>query len=160
VNALLGRLVLAAVVTGAVAYHAREMRKLFLRTQSRRPHVFLAVKGDPDETSKRRLVVLRNAGELPARDIVIRVLRDAMIWANARGTPHPPVGEDRVPFSSLDVCRDGVLGLPPGGEHPVAFLTPAGRWLPDRQQKLECVIRYRDGEGGVYEESVGLEYLA
>jgi hypothetical protein len=160
VSALFGRLFVAAVVTGAVAYHARTMRTLFLHARSRRPHVFLAVKGDPDETSKRRPVVLRNTGELPARDIVIRVTRDAMVWTNARGAPDPLVGEDRVPFSSLDACRLGVLGLPPGAEHPVAFLTPAGRWMQDRQQKLECVIRYRDGEGGRYEESVGLEYLA
>lgn len=159
--AWLGRLVLAGVVAGAFAYHVREMRVLFHQTRSRRPHVFLALKGDPDDRTTRRPVVLRNAGELPARNVSVQVTRDAMIWTNARGEPDPSVGEDRVPFSTLDVCRDGVIGIPPGGEHPVAaFLTPAGRFMQDRHQKLECTVTYFDGEGTRYEESVGLEYLA
>jgi hypothetical protein len=159
--AWLGRLVLAGVITAAFAYHVRQLWVLFDRTRARRPHVFLLVKGDPDDRAKRRLVVLRNAGELPARKVSIRVTRDAMIWTNARGEPDPSVGDDRVPFSTLDVCRDGVLGIPPGGEHPVAaFLAPAGRFMQDREQKLECILTYFDGEGARYEESVGLEYLA
>lgn len=158
--ALLGRLLVGALVTGSVLYHARRMRDLFQQTKSRRPHVFLAIKGDPGESSKRRPVVLRNGGDLPARHVSIRVTRDAMIWSNARGEPDPFSGEERVSFSSLPVCKDGVIGLAPGGEYPVAFLTPAGRWLPDRGQKLECTIVYFDGEGARYEESIGLEYLA
>jgi hypothetical protein len=159
--ALLGRLVLGGLFAAAFAYHLRLMRALLQQSRSRRPHVFLAVKGDPDDHTRRRPVVLRNAGELPARSVSIRVTRDAMLWTNARGEPDPALGEDRVPFSTLDVCRHGVAGIPPGAEHPVAaFLTPAGRFMPDRQQTLECVVTYFDGEGARYQESVGLEYLA
>lgn len=158
--AFFGRLLLGAVVGGAVYYHVRQMRVLFTQTRSRRPHVFLVVKGDPDDASKRRPVVLRNGGDLPARDVSIRVTRDAMIWTNARREPDPLIGEERVSFASLPICSKGLIGLPPGGEYPVAFLTPAGRWLPDREQKLECAIAYADGEGARYEESIGLEYLA
>jgi hypothetical protein len=158
--ALVGRLLASAVVVGAVMYHLREMRRLFHGTKSRRPHVFLAVKGDPEERARRRAVVLRNAGEIPARHVTVHVNRDAMIWTNARGEPDPQLAEERVPFSTLDVCRYGAVGIPPGGEHPVAFLTPAGRFVQDRHQKLECTIRYFDGEGARYEESIGMEYLA
>ena len=158
--AFLGRLLLGAIVTGSVLYHARVMRQLFQQTKARRPQVFLVIKGDPDETTKRRPVVLRNAGELPARHVVLRVVRDAMIWTNHRGIPDPQLDEDRVPFSALPACRDGVIGIPPGGEYPVGFLTPAGRWMQDREQQLECTVTYEDGEGARYEESIGLAYLA
>jgi hypothetical protein len=153
-------MLLGAVITGSMLYHARVMRQLFHQTRARRPQVFLVVKGDPDDSTRRRPVVLRNGGDLPARHVSLRVTRDAMIWTNVRGVPDPTMSEDRVPFSVLAVCRDGVLGIPPGGEVPVAFLTPAGRWMQDRQQQLECTITYFDGEGARYEESIGLEYLA
>lgn len=156
--AFFGRLVLTALIGGAVYYHARQLRAGLLASKTRRPNVFLVVKGDPDESAKRRPVVLRNGGDLPARDISVRVTRDAMIWTAA-----PRDGstrEERVSFSSLPICRDGVIGLAPGDEHPVASLTPAGRWMEDRDQKLECTIVYFDGEGARYEESIGLEYLA
>jgi hypothetical protein len=155
-----GWILLGAVVAGSVLYHTREMRRLFQQTKARRPQVFLVIKGDPDDRTSRRPVVLRNGGDLPARQVTVRVTRDAMIWTNDRGVPDPAGGEDRAPFSTLPVCRHGVVGIPPGGEHPVAFLTPAGRWMQDRQQLLECTIAYFDGEGARYEESVGLEYLA
>ena len=156
--AFLGRIFLTALVMGAIYYHARQLRAGLLAGKSRRPNVFLVVKGDPDESAKRRPVVLRNGGDLPARDISIRVTRDAMIWASA--PRDAGATEERVTFASLAVCKDGVIGLPPGGEYPVAYLTPAGRWIEDREQKLECTIVYFDGEGARYEESIGLEYLA
>ena len=156
--AWVGRLLVGAVITGAIHYHARQLRAAILASKSRRPNVFLVVKGDPDESAKRRPVVLRNGGDLPARDISIRVTRDAMIWTAA--PREAGSGEERVSFSTLPVCKDGVLGLPPGGEFPVASLTPAGRWIEDRDQKLECVVVYFDGEGARYEESIGIEYLA
>ncbi len=156
--ALLGRVVLTALVTVAIFYHARQLRAGLAAGKTRRPNVFLIVKGDPEESAKRRPVVLRNGGDLPARNVSIRVTRDAMIWAAA--PRDAGAGEERVSFSSLPVCKDGVTGLPPGGEHPVAYLTPAGRWIEDREQKLECTIIYFDGEGVRYEESIGLEYLA
>jgi hypothetical protein len=156
-----GAVLFAALLTGAIVYHARQTRAALYGSRTRRPHVFFVIKGDPAEPSKRRPFVLRNGGDLPARNISIRVTRDAMIWAASRNGPDVSGGgEDRVSFASLPVCEDGVLGLPPGGEHPIAFLTPAGRWMPDREQKLECAIVYFDGEGARYEESVGIEYLA
>ena len=72
-------------------------------------------------------MVLRNGGDLPARDISIHVTRDAMIWTAA--PRDAGAREERVSFSSLSICKDGIIGLPPGGEHPVASLTPAGRWI-------------------------------
>jgi hypothetical protein len=148
-----------ALLTAAILYHARQTRALAQAARTRRPHVFLAVKGDPDDGTKRHQVVLRNGGDLPAREVAVRVLRDAWIWTIPRFVDGVG-GEERVPFSTLDVCRYPVIGIPPGGDYPIACLTPAGRWLPDRDQKLECTISYMDGEGIRYEESVGLEYLA
>ncbi len=159
-GALVGALIVSVVIGGTAVYHVRQMRQLFSQTRPRRPHVFLVVKGDPDERAKRRPVVLRNGGDLPARDISIAVTRNAMIWTNARGEPDPQIADERVPFATLDVCRYGVIGLPPGGEYPVAFLTPAGRFMQDRHQTLECTITYLDGEGGRYVESIGFEYQA
>lgn len=156
--AFLGRLVLTALIGTAVYYHGRQLRAGLLASKSRRPNVFLVVKGDPEESSKRRPVVLRNGGDLPARDISLRVTRDAMIWTAAARDGGGR--EERVAFSSLPICKDGIVGLPPGNEHPVAYLTPAGRWMEDRDQKLECVVIYFDGEGARYEESIGLEYQA
>ena len=156
--AFLGRAVLTALVSAAIFYHARQLRAGLAAAKSRRPNVFLVVKGDPEESAKRRPVVLRNGGDLPARDISIRVTRDAMIWTAA--PREAGGGEERVSFSTLPVCKDGVIGLAPGGEFPVAYLTPAGRWIEDRDQKLECTIVYFDGEGARYEESTGLAYLA
>ena len=155
--AFLARLALTALIGGAVYYHARQLRMGLIISKRRRPNVFLVVKGDPDESAKRRPVVLRNGGDLPARDISLRVVRDAMIWAAA---PREGGREERVAFSALPICHDGLIGLPPGNEYPVAYLTPAGRWMEDRDQKLECVVVYFDGEGARYEESIGLEYLA
>lgn len=153
--------VVGALLTGAILYHARQTRSLARAARARRPHVFLAVKGDPDDGTKRRAVVVRNGGDLPAREVAVKVVRDAWIWTPPRPTDGGLVGgEERVPFSTLDVCRYGVIGIPPGGEHPIACLTPAGRWLPDRDQRLELTIAYEDGEGLRYEESIGLEYLA
>lgn len=152
--------VLQALLAAAILYHARQTRALARGSRARRPHVFLAIKGDADDGTKRRPVVLRNGGDLPARHIAVRVVHDGLIWTTARTPEGGPGGEERVPFSTLDVCRYGLMGLPPGGEHAVACLTPAGRWMPDRQQTLECRITYADGEGVRYEESVGLEYLA
>jgi hypothetical protein len=103
-------------------------------------------------------VVLRNGGDLPAREIFVSVVQDGWIWTLPRTGESG--GEERVPFSTLDVVRYGVSGIPPGGEQPVACLTPAGRWMPDRDQRLQCTIRYMDGEGIAYEEAVALEYLA
>ncbi len=149
-----------ALATAAILYHAYQTRALARAARTRRPHLFIAVKGDPTDGTKRHPVVLKNGGDLPARDIAVRVLHDAWIWTAPRSVDGGGGGEERVPFSTLDVCRYGVIGIPPGGEHPIACLTPAGRWMPDRDQKLECAISYMDGEGIRYEESVGLEYLA
>jgi hypothetical protein len=152
-------MLLGALVSAALLYHARQLGRSLQASRSRRPHVFLAIKGDPDDTARRRAVVLRNAGDLPARDIAVAVTRDAMIWTSRER--EPVIGaEARVPFSTLPVCRGRLIGLPPGGEHPVGFLTPAGRWMDDRDQELECTIIYRDGEGTRYQEKVGLAYLA
>lgn len=151
---------LNALLTGAILYHAKQTRELARASRLRRPHVFLAIKGDADDGTKRRPVVLRNGGDLPARDVTVRVVRDALIWTVPRQVDGRVGGEERVPFSALDVVRYGVIGIPPGGEHPIACLTPAGRWMPDRAQTLECTISYQDGEGGRYTESIGLEYLA
>ena len=152
--------IVAVLLTAAVLYHARQTRELARATRARRPHVFLAIKGDAGDSTKRRAVVLRNGGDLPAREVQLRISRDALIWTMPRQSDLGVGGEERVPFSTLDVCRYGVIGIPPGGEHPVGCLTPAGRWMPDREQALECTITYQDGEGERYEETVGLEYLA
>lgn len=150
----------ALLLTAAVLYHARQTRELARSTRSRRPHVFLAIKGDADDGTKRRAVVLRNGGDLPAREVYVKIVRDALIWTLPRQSDLGGGGEERVPFSTLDVCRYGVIGIPPGGEHPIGCLTPAGRWMPDREQVLECTVTYEDGEGVRYQESIGLEYLA
>jgi hypothetical protein len=149
-----------ALVTGAILYHALQTRALARAARTRRPHLFIAIKGDQSDGTKRHAVVLKNGGDLPARDISVRVLHDAWIWTMPRAIDGGAGGEERIPFSTLDVCRYGVIGIPPGGEHQIACLTPAGRWMSDRDQKLECAISYVDGEGMRYEESVGLEYLA
>jgi hypothetical protein len=154
------QLLFGAAVTGAILYHAAQTRALARAAKTKRPHVFLAIKGDADDGTKRRAVVLRNGGELPAREVRVRVVRDALIWTLPRQSDLGVGGEERVPFSTLDVCRYGVIGLAPGGEHAIGCLTPAGRWMPDRDQALECTISYEDGEGETYSESVGLEYLA
>lgn len=153
-----GSFFVGALMTAAILYHARQTRALARAARTRRPHVFLVVKGDPDDGTKRRAVVLRNGGDLPAREISVAVVQDGWIWTLPRTADAG--GEERVPFSALDVVRYGVIGIPPGGEQPVACLTPAGRWMPDRDQRLQCTIRYLDGEGIAYEESIGLEYLA
>ena len=149
-----------ALLTAAILYHAYQTRELARAARVHRPHLFIAVKGDPHDGTKRHPVMLRNGGDLPARDIAVRVTRDGWIWTLPRAVDGVAGGEERVPFSTLDVCRYGVIGIPPGGDHPIACLTPAGRWMPDRDQKLECTITYTDGEGIRYEESVGFEYLA
>lgn len=154
------QILFGAAMTGALLYHARQTRELARSTRTRRPHVFLAIKGDADDGTKRHAVVVRNGGELPAREVGVKVVRDAMIWTLPRQSDLGGGGEERVPFSTLDVCRYGIIGLPPGGEQPIACLTPAGRWMPDRDQALECTITYEDGEGVHYTEKVGLEYLA
>ena len=154
------QLLFGAALTGAILYHARQTRVLARSTRTKRPHVFLAIKGDADDGTKRRAVVLRNGGDLPAREVRVRVVGDALIWTLPRQSDLGGGGEERVPFSTLDVCRYGVIGLAPGGEHPVGCLTPAGRWMPDRDQALECTITYEDGEGMTYTEAIGLEYLA
>ena len=150
-----GPVILGALVTGAIVYHARQTRDTLASSRTHRPHVFIAIRGDAEDPGKRRPVVLHNGGDLPARLVSMRVVRDAMIWRSAEGG-----GEDRTLVSSLAVCRTGVLGLPPGADYMIGFLTPAGRWMPDREQKLECAITYFDGEGTKYEESIGMEYLA
>ena len=153
-----GSLVVGALMTAAILYHAQQTRTLARASRTRRPHVFLVVKGDPDDGTKRRPVVLRNGGDLPARDIAVSVVQDGWIWTLPR--TGETGGEERVPFSTLDVVRYGVVGIAPGGEQPIACLTPAGRWVRDRDQRLQCTIRYLDGEGEAYEETIGLEYLA
>ena len=152
-----GPALLGALVTGSIVYHARQTRATRQGSRAHRPHVFIVVRGDADDPGKRRPVSLHNGGDLPARHVSIRVVRDAMIWTSADGGTG---GEERLPFSALPACRTGVLGIPPGADHAIGFLTPAGRWMPDREQKLEGVLTYFDGEGARYEESVGLEYLA
>ena len=154
------QLLFGAALTGAILYHARQTRDLARSTRTRRPHVFLAIKGDADDGTKRRAVVVRNGGDLPAREVHVKVIRDALIWTLPRQSDLGVGGEERVPFSTLDVCRYGLVGLAPGGEQSIACLTPAGRWMPDRDQALECTITYEDGEGSKYTETVGLEYLA
>ena len=46
--AFLGRVLLTALVSGAIFYHARQLRAGLATSKSRRPNVFLVAKGDPD----------------------------------------------------------------------------------------------------------------
>jgi hypothetical protein len=115
-----------------------------------RPYVFLRL----DNAGNRHDLLLVNTGNRVARDIGIDILRDASISVNVF-TDNATTEEGSL-ISNLAMSREGVPTLPPEGEMTVGFIQLPKQGLTP--QRLEYAVRYHDGIGREYQESLILHY--
>ena len=145
-----------AVATATVAIftiiYVRQTRRMVDEiTRQSGPYVFLKLRTVGD----REILTLVNSGGRVAMRIVMKVTKDAKIYVS-HVEDDVVIDEDQA-VSGLPLCKQGMSSLPPSVEAELGFTEL--RKPRTTLQSLEYIIRYRDGSGRTYKETLSLEYF-
>jgi hypothetical protein len=159
----IANLVLVLILARITARYAADTNRMVdeIRRQNR-PYVFIAL--FPHRVGKEhdedRLIV-RNTGNRVAIDIRLEVLQDANIWftfwEEVDDQGHAAPLDEVVAVSTLNSVKYGIQSLVPDESTPLGYI-PRGVPIRHERQELQYRIRYTDGAGTPYEESLRLVY--
>jgi hypothetical protein len=129
-----------------------------MRRQNR-PYIFLSYEPSSHNAQVYELRLV-NRGTRVAKDIRLKILRDAKIFSwsydkDEQGNEYSY--EEDYKVSSLPACKEGIAALPPNAETIVGFADHLGRL---QRQHLEYSVSYCDGDNQRYEESYPIDYWA
>jgi len=116
-----------------------------------RPYVFLKVGAQEDH---RRDLLLVNSGNRVAQKIIMDVIKDAKIYVT--NFEDEGFSDEDTKLSKLELCTQGISSLPPSAEAALGFIESRNPKMAP--QLLEYTIRYGDGSGRTYKESLSLAY--